>query len=206
MIWLGLTLTALAGVLWAERADAQQWTRRFKPAASVGFLGWALHHGALETSYGQAIFAGLVLSWFGDVFLLSKRSSWFLAGLVAFLGAHVAYIVAFVGLGPAWTTMAVAVAGLTVAAWAVRRWLRPTIPQDMKRPVDVYIVVITFMVAAAFAAWRAGAPSTMLAGAIAFYLSDLSVARDRFVSTDFSNRLWGLPMYYVAQLLLGSTC
>ncbi|MGH1340498.1 MAG: lysoplasmalogenase [Nannocystales bacterium] len=206
MIWLGLTLTALAGVLWAERADAQQWTRRFKPAASVGFLGWALHHGALETSYGQAIFAGLVLSWFGDVFLLSKRSSWFLAGLVAFLGAHVAYIVAFVGLDPAWTTMAVAVAGLTVAAWAVRRWLRPTIPQDMKRPVDVYIVVITFMVAAAFAAWRAGAPSTMLAGAIAFYLSDLSVARDRFVSTDFSNRLWGLPMYYVAQLLLGSTC
>jgi len=206
MIWLGLTLTALAGVLWAESANSRQWTRRFKPVASVGFLGWALHHGALETSYGQAIFAGLVLSWFGDVFLLSKKSSWFLAGLVPFLAAHVAYIVAFVGLGPAWSSVAMIAAAMTVVAWAVRRWLRPTLPEKMKRPVDVYIVVITMMVATAFAAWRAGAPPAMLAGAIAFYLSDLSVARDRFISTSFTNRLWGLPLYYVAQLLLGSTC
>lgn len=206
MIWFGLTLAALAGVLWAEHAESRQWTRRFKPVASIGFLGWALHHGALETSYGQAIFAGLVLSWFGDVFLLSKRSSWFLAGLIAFLAAHVAYIVAFVGLGPSWSTTAMSVAALAVAAWAVRRWLRPTLPQKMKRPVDVYIVVITMMVATAFAAWRAGAPATMLAGAVTFYLSDLSVARDRFVSASFTNRLWGLPLYYGAQLLLGSTC
>ncbi|MBV1860815.1 MAG: lysoplasmalogenase [Nannocystaceae bacterium] len=206
MIWLGLTLTALAGLLWAERLDSQLWIRRLKPLASVGFLGWALHNGALQTAYGQAIVAGLVLSWFGDVFLLSKRTSWFLAGLIAFLGAHIAYIVAFVGLGPAWTTTAMTAAGLTIIAWAVRRWLRPSLPEDMKRPVDVYIVVITMMVATAFAAWRVGAPTTMLAGAIAFYLSDLSVARDRFVSSSFTNRLWGLPMYYVAQLLLGSTC
>lgn len=206
MIWLGLTLTALAGLLWAERAEAKLWIRRLKPLASVGFLGWALHHGALDTAYGRAVFVGLVLSWFGDVFLLSKRTSWFLAGLLAFLAAHVAYIVAFVGLGPAWSTTALIAAGLAVIAWAVRRWLRPTLPEDMKRPVDVYIVVITLMVATAFAAWRVGAPTTMLAGAIAFYLSDLSVARERFVSSSFTNRLWGLPMYYVAQLLLGSTC
>ncbi len=76
----------------------------------------------------------------------------------------------------------------------------------MKRPVDVYIVVITLMVATAFAASRVGAPTTVLAGAIAFYLSDLSVARDRFVCSTFTNRLWGLPLYYVAQLLLGSSC
>lgn len=206
MIWLGLTLAALAGVLWAEREGAATWVPRFKPVASIGFLGWALHHGALDTPYGHAILAGLVLSWFGDVFLLSKRATWFLAGLVAFLGAHVAYIIAFVGLGATWTTTAMAAAGLTVVAWAVRRWLRPSLPANMKRPVDAYIVVITTMVATAFAAWHVGAPRTMLAGAIAFYLSDLSVARDRFVSSSFTNRLWGLPMYYVAQLLLGSTC
>ena len=34
-----------------------------------------------------------------------------------------------------------------------------------------------------------------------FYLSDLAVARDRFVSPGFANALWGLPLYYVAQLL-----
>lgn len=206
MIWIGLTLAALVGVLWAEREGAATWVRRFKPLASIGFLAWALHHGALETTYGQAIFAGLVLSWFGDVFLLSKEATWFLAGLVAFLAAHVAYIVAFVGLGPDWTTTAMTAAGLMVVAWVVRRWLRPSLPANMKRPVDAYILVITMMVATAFAAWCVGAPWTMLAGAIAFYLSDLSVARDRFVSSSFTNRLWGLPMYYVAQLLLGSTC
>jgi hypothetical protein len=41
----------------------------------------------------------------------------------------------------------------------------------------------------------------ILAAAVAFYLSDLAVARDRFVAPGFRNRLWGLPLYYGAQLL-----
>jgi len=28
------------------------------------------------------------------------------------------------------------------------------------------------------------------------------VVRDRFVSTGFVNRLWGLPLYYAAQLII----
>lgn len=206
MIWLALTLLALVGLLAAERAGNDPWIRRIKPLASVGFLGWALHNGALETSYGVAIFAGLALSWFGDVFLLSRRSHWFLAGLVAFLAAHVAYIAAFVGLSVSWVGTAMAGAVLLAIAKPVRAWLRPNLPEGMKRPVDAYILVITLMVATAVGAWWAGASGTMLLGAVAFYLSDLSVARDRFVASGFSNRLWGLPMYYAAQLLLGSTC
>ncbi len=206
MIWVGLTLAALAGLLLAERAESGTWVRRLKPLASIGFLGWALHNGAFESSYGRSIFAGLVLSWFGDVFLMSKRSSWFLAGLVAFLAAHLAYIVAFAGLEPSWTRVAIAAAALGIIAWRVRRWLRPNLPESMKRPVDGYILVITTMVATAYGAWSSGASSVMLLGAVAFYLSDLSVARERFVAPAFINRLWGLPMYYVAQLLLGSTC
>ena len=42
----------------------------------------------------------------------------------------------------------------------------------------------------------------ILAGAIAFYLSDLFVARDRFLKNDFINRLVGLPLYYLGQFLL----
>jgi hypothetical protein len=38
-----------------------------------------------------------------------------------------------------------------------------------------------------------------------FYASDLSVARDRFVVFRFSNRAWGLPLYFGAQLILAST-
>ena len=36
--------------------------------------------------------------------------------------------------------------------------------------------------------------------AVAFFCSDLSVARDRFVAPGFANRAWGLPLYYAAQL------
>jgi len=41
-------------------------------------------------------------------------------------------------------------------------------------------------------------------GAVLFFLSDLLVARDRFVAPGFGNRLLGLPLYYAAQLLLAS--
>ena len=47
-----------------------------------------------------------------------------------------------------------------------------------------------------------GAHPLVLAGAIAFYLSDLTVARDRFVTRGFENRIVGLPLYYTGQVLL----
>ena len=206
MMWIGLTTVALLGLLLAERAGSRRGVRMFKPIASVGFLCFALQGGALESAYGRAIFAGLSLSWFGYVFLMSKRSGWFLAGLVAFLAAHVAYIIAFIGLGPSWSMAALSGVALARVAWSVRRWLRPSLPADMKRPVDGYIAVITVMVATAFGAWGTSGSNVLLAGAITFYLSDLSVARDRFVAPGFVNRLWGLPLYYGAQLLLGRTC
>jgi hypothetical protein len=40
---------------------------------------------------------------------------------------------------------------------------------------------------------------------VSFYLSDLSVARDRFVVTEFNNKLWGWPLYFGAQLVLAAT-
>jgi hypothetical protein len=39
-------------------------------------------------------------------------------------------------------------------------------------------------------------------GALAFAASDISVAVDRFVKPAFVNKLWGFPLYYVAQLLI----
>ena len=58
------------------------------------------------------------------------------------------------------------------------------------------------MTALACAVTGAGGPSSVAAGAIAFTASDISVARDRFVQPGFANRAWGLPLYYLAQVLL----
>jgi uncharacterized membrane protein YhhN len=44
----------------------------------------------------------------------------------------------------------------------------------------------------------------LYAGAALFYLSDLAVARQRFVAPGFENKLIGLPLYYAGQLLLAS--
>ena len=60
------------------------------------------------------------------------------------------------------------------------------------------------MLGLALAAWQAGASVCVLLGALAFFVSDLAVARDRFVVKQFSNRLWGLPAYYLGQVLLAS--
>ena len=42
----------------------------------------------------------------------------------------------------------------------------------------------------------------VFSGAVAFYFSDVFVARDRFMKEEFVNRLVGLPTYYVGQFLI----
>ena len=39
-------------------------------------------------------------------------------------------------------------------------------------------------------------------GALAFYISDIFVARQRFLKAEFVNRLIGLPLYYSGQFML----
>ena len=78
---------------------------------------------------------------------------------------------------------------------------------DMRVPVMAYIIVITAMVIGAFTvlgdtALHSTGRFMVLFGAVSFYISDLFVARDRFLKTEFANRLVGLPLYYAGQFLL----
>lgn len=174
-----------------------------KALASVGFLMAGVHAQILESPHGQAIFVGLVLSWFGDVFLLSKNRAWFLAGLVAFLSAHVAYAVGFAIRGVDHLALAGAVLLALGPAIVVWRWLQSR-AGSMRGPVAAYIIVISLMLAFAGATvWGVGGP-WIFAGAALFYVSDLFVARQRFVTPAFVNRGLGLPIYYVAQLILAT--
>jgi hypothetical protein len=38
-----------------------------------------------------------------------------------------------------------------------------------------------------------------------FFVSDLAVARERFIEHTFLNKTWGLPLYYGGQLLLATS-
>ena len=200
-----LTMLAVAMLVRGDARGHAPTVRVAKLLASTGFVAVAVAAGALEGRYGHAILLALVLSWVGDAFLLSRRNHWFLAGLVAFLSAHVAFGVAFVvrGVAPAWVLgSAVLLCG---PALAVRWWLAPYVTTGMRRPVEAYVVVITLMVALALGCTAAGGTRWIAVGAIMFYLSDLTVARDRFVRSEPLNRQWGLPLYYGAQLVLACT-
>lgn len=200
-----LTAAALVLLLWAEARGHTVLVRLAKPLASTGFVLAGLSAGGLESDYGRAVMGALALCWVGDVCLLSRRSAWFLAGLSAFLLGHGAFGAAFVLRGVDLGWVVGSAIPLSLVALGIRRWLAPYVPGDLRRPVDVYMLVITAMVALAVGATAAGATGLVAAGAFAFYLSDLSVARDRFVRRTLVNRLWGWPLYYGAQLLLAAT-
>lgn len=199
---IALTLAALAVHLWAEAREQAKLAVAGKLLASTGFLLAALGAGALERDWGRWLFLGLGLSWIGDACLLSQRRGPFLAGLVAFLLGHLAYAVACLVHGVALTVSWVALAGLALVAIIIDRWLSGRVEDEMRLPVRAYTVVISLMLALALGAWQAGAPALLAVGAALFYVSDLSVARDRFVSRELVNRLWGLPAYYFGQLCL----
>lgn len=173
-----------------------------KITASACMVAAALTSGALEHPAGRLFALGLLLSAVGDVCLIGRGRAAFLGGLVSFALAHVAYVFASLALGVGRGTSIAAAVVLSVVALRVWRWLSPHVPKAMRWPVRGYIVVITAMVACALGAWSHGAPVGLALGATLFFLSDLAVARERFVVTSTLNRLWGLPAYYAGQLLI----
>lgn len=198
-----LCALAVAGLLAAERRHSQRGKWIAKPLASMAFVATALASGALASTYGLLVLAGLLLCLLGDVLLIpAGRARAFRAGVFAFLAGHVAFGAAFLTqpLSPSWAAGAAACLG--VAFWLVWRWLRSSLQPDMRGPVLAYLVVIGAMSTLAIAWAGAGGPWTVAVGALAFAASDVSVARDRFVHEEFFNRAWGLPLYYCAQLLI----
>ena len=94
---------------------------------------------------------------------------------------------------------------MAVFAWRVLSWLNPVVGQRMRRPVHFYVVAISAMMAMAVATFSAHAGLALLLGGLLFVISDLAVARNRFVAPGFVNRAWGLPTYFAAQLLLAAS-
>jgi uncharacterized membrane protein YhhN len=207
MTWMivgGLVLTGsgLVATLIAERVQSRALLHVAKPAASVGFLLVAFASGALDDAYGRWILIGLGFSFVGDVALMIAGPVPFLSGLVSFLLAHLAYAFAFLLAGVSATWVVMAATGALVVALVVWRWLSPHVEDDMKGPVLGYVVVISVMVSLAVGTLGGGLTALIVTGAVLFYVSDLFVARDRFLSPGFANALIGLPLYYIAQVLL----
>ena len=177
----------------------------FKPAAAVAFLWLALAMGATESSYGLWILAGLLCSFAGDLLLMPDNLRSFLAGLLAFLCGHLCYAGGF--LSSDYNLLWLALNTLAALALLVLslRWLLPHLDAAMRGPVVLYTAVITGMLVSA--GLRATQPGALLilAGAWGFAVSDLAVARQRFVNPSRHNGLWGTPLYFLSQMLLATS-
>ncbi|MBS1200453.1 MAG: hypothetical protein H6R27_1131 [Proteobacteria bacterium] len=196
---------AIFALLWfGERTGDQPVKWILKPVASALFIVAALWQGP-QSRYDWLVVAGLVLSAAGDIALIPRDRRAFLGGLVAFLMAHVAYTLAFAGRADLLALPPGYLLVIGLASLALYLYFRPHLGR-MQAPVAAYVVVITVMLAAAWAV-AADSPGAfgwqVAAGATLFYLSDVTVARSRFVpGAGFANRAIGLPLYYAAQFLL----
>lgn len=198
----GAVALCLGGSLAMSASGNGSWAGVFKMLASTAFLALAWWAGAPRSVYGMVIFLGLIFSWWGDLFLISSQPKLFLAGLIVFFLAHVAYLGAFVGvLSMDWRWFGAALAIMVVPAALVLYWIHPGLG-EMRYPVYAYVAVISLMVAGASGAMGRGATALVLIGAVLFYVSDIFVARGRFVHGDFWNQGVGLPLYYAGQVLL----
>lgn len=192
------TVAALAALLGSRAMDLPLSGIPLKMAASTGFVAAAWLAGAFATPYGRAIFAGLCFSWFGDLFL--ALPGMFLAGLVAFLLGHVCYAIAFVLHGVRPAPMVAAVVLLLTPMYLLFAWLNPHLG-DMRYPVYAYMLVITTMLVLSVGAWRSHGTALMFIAALMFWLSDICVARQRFVVESPLNPALGLPVYFGGQLV-----
>lgn len=208
MLLLPVAVCALGviGLLAAEKAGSTPGKWFFKPLTAATYVWAALAWGALDSTYGRWLLLGFVLCWWGDVLLVPRqRRSWFRAGILAFLAGHLAYITAFITLPTGLLGVSVGILASGILALVVWRWLGSKLSVDYRRLVAVYLFVICAMLVMAFSAADGVDRWTIALGATLFALSDVSVARDRFVTKAFVNRAWGLPLYFAAQLILAST-
>lgn len=176
-------VAATGAALFAIGVITDAWTLRMiaKPLPVLALIAW-LRAAAPASRYRTWIVAGLVASLAGDVLLEASPSRLFVAGLVAFLVAHVLYVVAYVSSSRAPAALrAVPAYAYGVGVLAL---LWPGLGA-MRAPVALYTAVICTMLWRAAA--RVGAPGIAAAsaraamlGAISFAISDTMIATGRF--------------------------
>jgi uncharacterized membrane protein YhhN len=196
----------LSLLLYFEKTGQPRARLAVKSVLSLLFVVTVFLQPNAQTSFGRFLAAGLILCFWGDVFLALSGEKWFRAGLAAFLVGHLLYVAAFTRLAPGADWLSLGSLVILAASAGVYLWLRPNLG-EMHIPVLAYILVITAMVFGALAIYRQGGlpffgKMMIFLGAVLFYLSDLFVARDQFLKKEFINRLIGLPLYYAGQFLL----
>jgi uncharacterized membrane protein YhhN len=209
MLWLILALIAALFEAIAVQKQNHKWETFAKPAVMILLLIW------LYTSTGfqdRAFWFGLGLffSLIGDLLLLKSTDQMFILGLIAFLFTHIFYLVGFkneILHFTAWSFILIFfiyINGLRLLRRIVGV-MRAKGLHQLSVPVIVYGVAISFMLYAAMStifdpSWKTSAAFLVSAGAFLFYISDLLLAWNKFVSPIKNGRIINNVAYQLGQI------
>jgi uncharacterized membrane protein YhhN len=174
-----------------------------KPMLMISLLVYFTSASKAFPKWRVFVIFALIFSWAGDVLLLSNDL--FLAGLAAFLIAHIFYIIAFhktgaaIGESKRWDTIKLATIGAILISI-----LFPHLG-SMLVPVLFYAMVLLSM--ALWAHKRRGATSArsfmlVSSGAMLFVLSDGLIAVNKFAFEVPGERILVMSTYIAAQYLI----
>jgi len=182
-----------------------------KPAVMVCLFIWLFLVTGLQ---GNTLWfgVGILFSLLGDILLMSSLDRMFLFGLIAFLLAHISYITGLKEqlLNPtAWSFILMFVI-LINGVRLIRRIvaaMRAKRENALVNPVIVFSLVISLMLYAAMStifdpAWKTDAAFFVSLGAFLFFLSDLILAWNRFVSPVQNARILNSVTYSLGQISL----
>ncbi|MYM23191.1 lysoplasmalogenase [Duganella sp. FT135W] len=205
MSWAILASALLAITGSAQGGEAIWLHYIFKPLTTM--LVWAMVWRATAEGaslYRKAILAALLLSLFGDVFLMLPMQFGFELGLASFLIAHLFFLRAFTRDAPLFgrrlpliLLLALSLANLLV--------LWPGVGKGLQLPVVAYMLCLVAMTAQAVSRGLSlGTADGKLAaaGGIAFLISDTTLAYNKFHAPVPASALLVLGTYYAALYLI----
>ena len=182
-----------------------------KPAVMISLFLWLFTSTGLN---GALLWFGLgiVLSLAGDVLLMLSLERFFLFGLVAFLLAHLAYVIGFNIPLPEFSLWGIVFAVMVSLGGArVIRRIVDALPSRgqarMRMPIIVYSTVISIMLLSAMMklmdlTWNANAALLVSGGAFLFYISDIILAWNKFVAPIQYGRIYNIAAYHLGQIML----
>lgn len=195
-----MAILAIVGTFLHGDGRWLHWLAKPTTTLLIAAIVWRVHDPA-QPFYRRAVLAGMLLSCVGDIALMLPMDA-FVPGLVAFLLAHLCYIVAFRdGLRAKRGLLAASVLLATFAVLNVLG-LWPHLPAPMRAPVLASMAVLALA-----RQWRRPQPAAVeassarwaAAGALLFVASDSLLAWDRFAGGLPLASLLVLSTYYGAQ-------
>ena len=195
-------LLAIASAPWALALPVLNFA--FKPLATLFIMAYAWQRGVPGSATRRWVLIGLLCSLAGDIALLWPRQG-FLPGLVSFLLAHLAYLVAFTRERRLAARLLPFVAYALIAALVLSQ-LWPGVPAALRLPVIAYVLCLAAMAAQAGVLAQSGdARGRVLAlGGFLFMLSDALLASNKFGGPLPLAGLWILSSYWAAQWCIAS--